>query len=83
MEPSKETLDIERESFAVWFEMHFPDWCVMVGNMREAGQTVEQIEHALVRLCYIRGIHPLFVVGARAWLHRRYGEYYVPAVRFN
>lgn len=79
-----EQLEVERESFALWFEREFPDWCVMVGEMREAGQSVDQIVTLLTRLCYLRGIHPLFVVGARQWLDHRYGgRVYVPAVRFN
>lgn len=79
-----EQLELERESFAVWFEDRFPDWCILVGELREAGQSPEQIEQVLVRLCFLRGINRLFVVGARAWMQRRFGDHvYIPAVRFN
>lgn len=79
----QEQLELERESFALWFEENFPDWCVMVGELREAGLAAEQVEHVLARLCYMRGINTLFVVGARAWMHKRFGVAYIPPVRFN
>lgn len=79
-----EQLELEHESFAVWFEREFPDWCVLVGELREAGQDPDSIERVLRRLCYARGIHPLFVVGAMAWMNRRYGvKVYIAPVRFN
>ncbi len=78
-----EQLEVERESFALWFEDRFPDWCVLIGELREAGQSAEQVEAVMARLCYRSGINPLFVVGARAWMHRRFGVAYIPPVRFN
>jgi len=78
-----EQLELERESFAMWFESKFPDWAVLVGELGEAGHTAEQVESVLVRLCYRNGIHPLFVVCARAWMHKRFGVAYVAPVRFN